>query len=319
MTPAQPAIVYGESGLDSIWYDNQLDLILDDDTELPYEDGVPLESNWHRHQMNLLIELIEYHWRDRHNFFAGGNMFIYFDQKNSLTRNYRGPDFFVVKNTTHNQSRKSWIAWNEGWQLPNVIVELASPSTITFDLKEKKHLYEQELCTPEYFCYDPETLKLYGWRLKKGVYLPIPIDDQGRMLSIEMGLKLGLWQGEHYRYDTYWLRLYTPDGQLVPKFSEAEAERAMAADLRAESEAKKAKSEAKRAEAEAKKAKAETKRAEAQAKRAEAQAKRAEAEAKRAAEAESRAESESRKAGQLELELQQLKAMMAEKGIMPSG
>ncbi len=72
MTPAQPAITYSEYGPDGIWSGNPLDVILSsglgpadlpDDTELPYEDGIPLESNWHRHQMNLLIELIEYHWQ----------------------------------------------------------------------------------------------------------------------------------------------------------------------------------------------------------------------------------------------------------------
>ncbi len=243
MTPAQPAIDYGELRPDGIWYDNPLDVILNpelnpvdlnmpDDTELPYEDGIPLESNWHRHQMNLLIELIEYHWRDRNDFFTGGNMFIYFDRGNSLTRNYRGPDFFLVKNTTRNPTRKSWIAWNEEWRLPNVIVELASPSTITIDLTEKKRLYERALRTPEYFCYDPETLTLYGWRLKKGIYVPILMDDQGRMHSREMGLKLGLWKGEHLRHDNHWLRFYTPDGQLVTKFSEAADQRAEQAEGR---------------------------------------------------------------------------------------
>ncbi len=271
MTPAQPAIAYGELRPESIWYDNPLDVILNlnpnselpDDTELPYEDGIPLETNWHRHQMNLLIELVEYHWRDRHHFFAGGNMFIYFDRERALTQNFRGPDFFLVKNTTYDPTRKSWIAWKEGGRLPNVIVELASPSTIKTDLTEKKHLYEREFRTPEYFCYDPETRTLQGWRLKRGLYVPIPPDAQGRMPSREMGLNLGLWKGEHLRYDTHWLRLYTPDGQLVPKFSEAEAQRATAADRRAEAEAQ--------------------------------------------------------KAARFEAELHQLKALMAEKGIMLSG
>ncbi len=301
MTPAQPAITYGEYGPDGIGSGNPLGLILSsdlssglssglspadlpDDTELPYEDGIPLESNWHRHQMNLLIELIEYHWRKRHDFFAGGNMFIYFDRYRALSRNYRGPDFFVVKNTTHNPTRKSWIAWKEAGKLPNVIVELASPSTIRFDLTKKKELYEKEFRTPEYFCYDPETLTLYGWRLQQGCYVPIPMDAQGRMFSQEMGLKIGAWQGEHLRYRTTWLRLYTPDGQLVTKFSEAEAQRA---------------------EAEAQKAKAEAERATVADRRAKFEAQRADAEA--------------RKSGLLEAELNRLKALMAEKGVVLPG
>ncbi len=304
MTPAQPAVTYSEYGPDGIWSGNPLGVILSsdlssdlspadlpDDTELPYEDGIPLESNWHRHQMNLLIELIEYHWRDRQDFFAGGNMFIYFDPYQALTRNYRGPDFFVVKNTTYNPTRKSWIAWKEAGKLPNVIVELASPSTIRFDLTEKKELYEKAFRTPEYFCYDPETLTLYGWRLQQGCYVPIPMDAQGRMFSQEMGLKIGAWRGEHLRYRTMWLRLYLPDGQLVPKFSEAEAKRATEADRRAEAEALKAKAEAERATVADR--------------RAEFEAQRAEAEAQRA--------------GLAEAELERLKSLMEEKGIVLPG
>ena len=44
--------------------------------ELPEEDGEPLETNWHRNQMNLLIDIVRYRWREREDFFAGGNMFV---------------------------------------------------------------------------------------------------------------------------------------------------------------------------------------------------------------------------------------------------
>ncbi len=218
-------------------------------------------------------------------------MFIYFDQYQALTQNYRGPDFFVVKNTTHNPSRKSWIAWKEEGKLPNVIVELASPSTIRIDLTEKKELYEKEFRTPEYFCYDPETLTLYGWRLQQGFYVPVPADTQGRMFSQEMGLKIGAWRGEHLRYRTTWMRLYTLDGQLVPKFSEAEAERATVAERRAEFEAQ----------------------------RAEIEAQKAKAEAERAIMADRRAEAEAQRAGLAQAEVNQLRALLTEKGIMLPG
>lgn len=43
--------------------------------ELPTEDAVPLESNWRRIEMNLLIDSLHYHWRQRTDFFAGGNQY----------------------------------------------------------------------------------------------------------------------------------------------------------------------------------------------------------------------------------------------------
>jgi Uma2 family endonuclease len=65
--------------------------------DLPAEDGLPLESNWQRAQMNLLIELINIYWADRTDFYAGGNMFIYYSPNRLKTEDGRGPDFFVVK------------------------------------------------------------------------------------------------------------------------------------------------------------------------------------------------------------------------------
>lgn len=64
--------------------------------ESPTEDGIPSESNWHRIEMNLLIDSLHYHWRQRNDYFAGGNMFIYFSAEQVRNRDYRGPDFFVV-------------------------------------------------------------------------------------------------------------------------------------------------------------------------------------------------------------------------------
>ncbi len=64
--------------------------------ELPAEDGVPIESNWHRIEINLLIDSVHSLWRDRDDYFAGGNMFIYFSLEQIRRKNYRGPDFFVV-------------------------------------------------------------------------------------------------------------------------------------------------------------------------------------------------------------------------------
>jgi len=44
--------------------------------DLITDDGEPMESTWHRKCMTLLIEQIEYHLRDRDDFYVGGNAFI---------------------------------------------------------------------------------------------------------------------------------------------------------------------------------------------------------------------------------------------------
>ena len=109
-----------------------------DISDLPTEDGVPLESPWHRDQINLLIDSLISAWGERDNYFVGGNMFIYFSKEQARNRDYRGPDFFVVKNVDGKLERGSWIVWDEGGRYPNVIIELLSPSTAELDKTVKR-------------------------------------------------------------------------------------------------------------------------------------------------------------------------------------
>jgi Uma2 family endonuclease len=199
-------------------------------TDLPYEDGVPLESDWHRLQINLLADSVRELWSGRTDFFVGGNMFLYFSEKQVKNRDYRGPDFFVVKDVDGTKPRKSWIAWAEESRLPNVIVELLSPSTAASDLGEKKDLYERTLRTPEYFCYDPNSDALHGWRLTSKGYEPIAANGDGRLWSDELGACVGVWQGEYLGVDARWIRLFGAGGDLTPIRAEAEKARADAAE-----------------------------------------------------------------------------------------
>lgn len=208
--------------------------------ELPAEDGIPLETNWHRIAMNLLIDSVHYRWRDRNDYFVGGNMFIYFHIEQVSRRDYRGPDFFLVKDVDGTQNRDSWIVWEEAGRYPDVIIELASPSTIHVDLGTKKQLYERTFHTQEYFCYNPNTQQLSGWQLMQGRYTEIQPNEQGWLWSEELRVWLGTWQGEFQRVRATWLRFYTSDGQLILTLAEAEAQRAEQEVQRAEQEAQRA-------------------------------------------------------------------------------
>ena len=210
-------------------------------TQLPTEDGVPLETNWHRMAMNLLIEALHFHWRDRRDYFVGGNMFIYFSMEQVRNRDYRGPDFFVVKNVDGRRDRDAWIVWEEEGRYPNLIIELASPSTIETDLGEKKALYEKSFRTPEYFVYNPADESLLGWQWTPAGYIPLEGDEKGWLWSRELDLWLGTWRGEYQRTEATWLRFFTPEGKLVPTPAEAEAQRAKAEAQRAKAEAQRAK------------------------------------------------------------------------------
>lgn len=218
--------------------------------DLPSADGEPLESNWHRLQINLLDDIVGQHWSDRQDFYIGGNMFVYYSLQQVRNRDYKGPDFFVVKGVDGSYLRDKWVAWEENGRLPDVIIELMSPSTLDEDLGNKRTLYARTFRTPEYFCYDPDARQLLGWRLNPTTYTRLKLDKRGWMWSQELDGYLGLWEGVYHRENATWLRLFDATGQLIPTKAEAAQERAEVEYQRAESERERAETEYQRAEAE---------------------------------------------------------------------
>lgn len=195
-----------------------------DCTTLMYEDGIPMESDWHRAAMNLLIEILAYYWRERTDFYVAGNMFIYFDPNQVKKRNFRGPDFFAVKGVSdYARWRDAWILWEEGGLPPNLVIELTSPSTEAEDKGPKKEVYERILRVPEYLCYNPYTQELVGWRLQAGRYAPIRANEQGWLWSEELDLWIGFWRGKYLGRTHRWVRFFDANKNLILAEWEAEA------------------------------------------------------------------------------------------------
>ena len=207
--------------------------------ELVLEDGEPLETEWHSLELPYLRELIRQAMLDqgRTDFYVGGNMFVYYsvqqawdvaeEEKKGLEKKaFRGPDVFWVGGVDPERKRKVWISWEEGGRLPDVIIELLSPSTAEKDRTEKRDLYARVFRTSEYFLYDPETQDLEGLRLAGWSYQTIQPDENGRLWSEQLGVSLGLWNGTVEGSTGDWLRLFRPDGSLVPTEAEAERQRA---------------------------------------------------------------------------------------------
>ena len=219
--------------------------------DLPYDDGIPLESEWHVAAMGLLIDILRYHWRERRDIYVAGNMFVYFAPDQVKTRDFRGPDFFVVKGVRDNHMRHSWVVWEEDGLTPDYVIELASESTVKFDLGGKKSIYERILKTPEYVVYDPNRERLRGWRLVRGRYEELAPDARGWLWSEELGLWLGVAAYRFINQTTAVkvLRFFDEGGELLPTPHEAEARRAEAEAQRAEAETQRAEAEAQRAEA----------------------------------------------------------------------
>ncbi len=186
-----------------------------------YSDEPPLESDLHREQIELLLACLKWLWQERNDYYATGNLTIYYSEENITTRDFRGPDFFVVLGTD-NHPRRSWMLWAEGGKYPNVIVELLSNSSQKVDKTTKKELYQDTFRTPEYFWFHPETLEFQGFRLMSSKYQPIKATDEGWLWSEQLELFLGVSDSK--------LRYFTQDKQLVV----TPEERAAAAEKQAE-------------------------------------------------------------------------------------
>ena len=178
-----------------------------------WSDEPPLESNLHLTQIILLIKCLEWLWQDREDYFATGNLTIYYSPNQKKSEYFRGPDFFVVLGTTRNQNRKSWVVWQEEGKYPNVIIEILSESTAKTDREEKKEIYQNTFRTPDYFWFDPYSLEFEGSTLIRGKYQLIEPNQQGWLWSEELGLYLGIYADK--------LRYFSPSGQLIPTPEEA--------------------------------------------------------------------------------------------------
>ena len=184
-----------------------------------WSDEPPLESDLHLQQIIILLSCLELLWRERSDYYASGNLTIYYNAEQLKKRDFCGPDFFVVLDT-EKRPRKSWVVWGEQGKYPDVIVEILSDSTANIDRNNKKILYQNTFRTPNYFWFDPNSLELQGFRLIGGQYQAISPNDQGYLWSEQLGLYLGIFDSK--------LRYFTADGQLVPTPQEAELEQRQA-------------------------------------------------------------------------------------------
>src|SRR5882724_2692575 len=211
--------------------------------DLPESDGEPVETERERMQINLILDVLDQHWQDRQDFYAAGNMFLYYGAEQARQiiaeesdpvlprRAFRGPDVFIVLNVDGNIRRQKWVVWEEGGRYPDVIFEFLSPSTRRIDQTTKKTLYEQIFKTREYYWSDPfEPYEFQGWHLDIGRgYQPMTPDARGWVWSPTLQLWVGRGEGTYFRDHTTWLRFYDPEGQLLltsPEMAELAEQRA---------------------------------------------------------------------------------------------
>jgi Uma2 family endonuclease len=216
------------SACETVW-DNNMSAIQTSETQAPdisledvkcppsdlYSDEPELESYLHLQQLTLFLTSLEWYWKERNDFFAAGNLTIYYDEQQLKFRDFLGPDFFVVLGTDR-KPRRSWTIWAEGGKYPNFIVEVLSSKTETVDRNQKKILYQGIFRAPDYFWFHPDTLEFQGFHLIDGVYQPLEHNEKGWLWSQQLGLFLGIEPRQHFGIEQRLIRFFTPDGILVP-------------------------------------------------------------------------------------------------------
>jgi Uma2 family endonuclease len=204
----------------------ELEAQMPDATQL-YSDEPEMESSLHYMQLLLLVTCLEWAWRERDDFFVGANLTIYFSRQQLKNHDFRGPDFFLVKNTTRSP-RKSWVVWEEDGRYPDLIIELLSDSTANADRNLKRDLYAERFHTPEYFYFSPDTLEFAGFRLNINKYEPITPNTEGWLWSEVLGFFLGIYEGQLRCFSIEGSLLLSPQEAALNEIKIAEQERQLA-------------------------------------------------------------------------------------------
>jgi Uma2 family endonuclease len=181
-----------------------------------------MESELHYNQKGLLGDSLDQAWRDRTDVYIGNDMAIYFSELQARNNDFRAPDLFIVLETTR-RVRKSWVVWQEGGRMPDVVIELLSETTAAIDRGEKKRIYNKILRVRNYFLFDPDRGQLEGFHLPAdgGDYVPLPPSPNGDLPCPALGLSLGLRPGSYRGVEADWLRWLGPDGAVLPTDEES--------------------------------------------------------------------------------------------------
>ncbi len=196
--------------------------------------------------LTYAVSALRRHLRtDREEHLVTGDYFVYYAEGDP--RQVVAPDVVVALGVTlpKNESYKIWAVGKP----PDLVMEIASPSTRRVDQETKHALYER-LGIAEYWLYDPHggllEPRLQGWRLQAGRYAALPArwDPEWQAQVIHSPLLDTVWG---FREGADDLRLWEPEGQRWYR-TDLEAEWAV------QTEAERANREAERADREAERA-----------------------------------------------------------------
>ena len=216
-----------------------------------YEEREPIEDGMQQEMaLERLTYLLRLRFGDDPTVFMSGAVFISYDISNGNRR--VGPDLFIsfgVDNAAIRENLPNYWLW-EVEKVPDFVMEVASDSTASRDLNEKRELY-QSLGVTEYWRFDSKNGERYGAimageRLVGGVYQPyeVQLANDGSMKSHSDLLDL-----DFYWDDTRGFDVLDPETGTTIDVLVNERTARLVAEARAETEQARAETEQARAEA----------------------------------------------------------------------
>ncbi|BAY31366.1 hypothetical protein NIES2107_32250 [Nostoc carneum NIES-2107] len=224
-----------------------------DHTQLPESDGT-FVKNWQEHPQSILLTdsitpVLKQLHPDGH-YCIGQDLGIYWRLTNPPEKGAVAPDWFYVGNVPpllDGQTRRSYVFWRE-FIAPLIVLEFVSgdgsEERDKTPWKGKFWIYEQVIRPPFYGIYEVNKASVEVYHLVDGKYQLLPANERGHYSITQLGVELGIWQGEYQNIELPWLRWWDEQGNLLLTGEErAEKER-----QRAEQESQRAEQERQRAE-----------------------------------------------------------------------
>ena len=184
----------------------------------PDSDGKPMSDNTEQYKWIVIIkENLEIIFAAIADVFVAGDLLWY---PTEGSRNCQAPDVMVAFGRPKGR-RGSYQQWLEEDIPPHVAFEILSPSNSAKEMSEKLRFYQTH-GVEEYYIYDPDRLKLTGYR-REGDKLKA-IEQMNGWTSPRLGIRFEMTEES--------LELYDPDGErfltsveLKQQFRQAQEEK----------------------------------------------------------------------------------------------
>jgi Uma2 family endonuclease len=247
---------------------------LPDHTELPESDGTFVKNFQELPQSIILTDSLRPVLQKNHpdgRYRIGQDCGIYWRLTDPPERGAEAPDWFYVPNVPpllNGEVRRSYVLWKE-YVAPLIAIEFVSgngseerdrtppPDPDREEQQEQKPgkfwVYEQAIRIPFYGIYEVKKAAVEMYHLEDNRYQRLNPNDRGRYPIPQLGVELGIWQGEYDEMNLPWLRWWDSEGNLLligEERAKKESLRAQQESLRAQQESLRAQQESLRAEKE---------------------------------------------------------------------